>query len=74
MVACLQVRSLEKELEEHKQHKPKSGRSGRTAVSVEREGRGGDGKGKENRRGGGRNVGRGTDCTIVSSGSMCVHA
>ena len=35
MVACLQVRSLEKELEEHK---PNSGRSGHTAVSVGREG------------------------------------
>ena len=33
MFAFLQVRSLEKELELHKQHKPKSGRSGRTAVS-----------------------------------------
>ena len=33
LFAFLQVRSLEKELELHKQHKPKSGRSGRTAVS-----------------------------------------
>ena len=38
----MQVRSLEKELEEHREHKPKSGRSGRTAVSGGREGWEGD--------------------------------
>ena len=41
MFTYMQVRSLEKELEEHREHKPKSGRSGRTAVS----GGGGDGTG-----------------------------